>query len=292
MTERFEDAVHARAAERVAAWDGRLRLPPNGAFNARSAIVPLAELLSEIYPACSSAALAKATYGLCAFSDAVIWTDDVIDYSAADPAAVRDLPSVAVIFAEAYRTFAEVFGGERRFWDALQRYFVEYVDALAEEARIARGEVAWQSCSEAGCLAIARGKNGLVRLVDAAVAALAGCEQRPGADEILLGWFVGEQMLDDFSDWREDVRDGNVSVLLRSVCESRPSADAIESIGLRMYLDGHADRVLALADEQMDAAYRSAHELGAARFAGLVAKRREGIAPLRARIANAIVSAC
>jgi hypothetical protein len=292
VTEDFERAVHAYAAQRVTAWDGRLCLPPKGAFNERSAIVPLPQLLAEIYPAGAGPSLATLTYGLCAFSDAVIWTDDVIDYSGADPLAARALPKVAVILAEAYRTFARVLGDAPVFWDALRRYFVDYVDALADETRIATGELPWGACSEQRALTIARGKNGLVRLVDAAVAALAGSEQRPGADEMLLAWFVGEQMLDDFSDWREDIRDGNISVLLRSVCETRPAADAIEAIGLRMYFEGHADRVLALAESQMNIAHAIACEVGAEQFAALVVRRREGIEPLRARIASAIASAC
>jgi hypothetical protein len=292
VSDPFDEAVHAYAAERVAALEGRLRLPETGAFHALSAIVPLAPMMAEIYPGCSEAALVKLTYGLCAFSDAVIWTDDVIDYAGANPAAARDLPNVAVIFAEAYRTFAEVVGGEPRFWNALARYFIEYVDALADEAQIAAGELAWEACTEERCLAIARGKNGLVRLVDAAVAALAGCAQRPGADEILLTWFVGEQMLDDYNDWREDVRDGNVSVLLRSVCDTRPSLDATDAIGVRMYLQGHADRVLGLASAHLERAAAIAREFGAARFTALIDKRRERIAPLRGRIADAIAATC
>ncbi|HEY0394488.1 MAG TPA: hypothetical protein VGD01_08315 [Candidatus Elarobacter sp.] len=285
------EAVRALLAEREAAWGGRLRLLPDGALNERSRILALPSLVAELYPPVDESRLARAAFALCAFSDAIVACDDVIDYAAADPDATRRLPEIAVIFAEAYRVFAELFGGERRFWDPLRAYFSEYVDALALEARIARDDDAWSACTAEAALGIVRGKNGLVRLVDAAVAGLAGGDQRAGADAILLEWFAGEQMLDDLNDWREDVRDRNVSVLLRSACEARPDGADLEAIGLRLYRDGHVERVLVVAEELVAGAAAAAGAAGAMRFAQLIEHRRARIAERRERVTSVLASA-
>jgi len=289
MTE-FGKMVGTFHARRGAAWGGRLQLLPDGALNPRSRIIELPALVAELYPAVPEEKLARASFALCAFSDAIVACDDVIDYAPADPTIARRIPAIAVIFAEAYRGFAELFGGEPRFWDALQRYACEYVDALDAEARIARDGEAWTACTPEACLAIVRGKNGLVRLVDAAVAALSGCPQIPGADAILLEWFAGEQMLDDLNDWREDVRDRNVSVLLRNTCEVRPDPRETEAIGLRMYREGHVDRVLALAGELARGAQAIAEAAGGSRLVALIAERRTRLVQRREQIATALAS--
>jgi len=290
MSERLRAAVLAVAAERDAAWGGRLRLLPDGALNPRSRILALPTLIAELYPPVDDARLGRAAFALCAFSDAIVACDDVIDYASADPAVARRIPQIGIVFAEAYRIFAELFGDRPAFWDPLRRYYAEYVDALAAEARIAADDAAWTACTLADALAIVRGKNGLVRLVDAAVAALAEQPQHPGGETILLEWFAGEQMLDDLNDWREDVRDRNVSVLLRAACATRPDPAALEAIGLRLYGEGHIARTLARAAVLVEGAREIAVAAGATAFAALIEQRRATIDERRERV-DAVLAA-
>ncbi len=285
-------ALRALLDARVARWGGRLRVLPDGAFNARSVITALPRAVADLYPAFPRAALGEVTVALCLFSDAVVSCDDVIDYAKDDPASVRRLPGVVVLFTEAYRTFAELYGGAPRFWDRVARYFGDYVDALAAEARCAAGERAWAACTPDECLAIARGKNGLVRIVDAAIAALPGGDDDPrGIDEILLQCFVANQMLDDLRDWREDLRDGNVSLLLRRVSDQRPGPEDGDAIGRAIYAGGHAAHVLDVAHANLSSALRSSLALRAEALAGLIRPRIGRIEALRGRLARELVPA-
>lgn len=286
----MSDALAALVERRVTAWAGRLELLPDGALNPRSRIAQLPRLVAELYPPVDEGRLVEATFALCAFSDAIVSCDDVIDYAATDPTAARRLPAVAVMFAEAYRGFAGLFGGNPPFWDAVRAYFADYVDALAAEARIAHDDQAWTACTVDDALAIVRGKNGLVRLVDAALAALAGCEQR-GGDRVLLEWFAAEQMLDDLNDWREDVRDRNVSVLLRGAWPTRPDPADLETVGLRLYREGHVEQVLALAERLARDAAALAREREGAALVALIDGRADAIAQRRAQVRE-VVAAC
>jgi len=288
MSERVRAAALAVAAERDAAWGGRLRLLPDGALNPRSRILALPALIAELYRPVDEGRLGRAAFALCAFSDAIVACDDVIDYASFDPAVARRVPQIGIAFAEAYRIFAELFGDRPGFWDPLRRYYAEYVDALAAEAHIAADDAAWSACTLADALAIVRGKNGLVRLVDAAVAALAEQAQHPGGETILIEWFAGEQMLDDLNDWREDVRDRNVSVLLRGAFATRPDPAALEEIGLRLYREGHVAWTLARAAELVDGAREVAAAAGASAFAALIAERRATIDERRERVDAAL----
>jgi squalene-hopene/tetraprenyl-beta-curcumene cyclase len=283
----------AAAAERHAAgWQGRLPLLPNGAFDARSIIAKLPALVAQAYPPIAAETLERVTVALCLFSDAVVLSDDVIDYAASIPATARRVPDIAVLYAQAYRTFAEVFGGAPGFWNRLERYFIDYVDAMNVEAALAAGERDWASCGEDDCLAVARGKNGLVRLVDAAVAALCQPDAHDRkTDDILLHYFVANQMIDDLRDWREDIRDGALSLVLRRASAERPRGELAREIGRRIYLDGHAAYVLGVARRELEAGLVAAQALHADGLIALHERRIDGISALRERVAAELESA-
>lgn len=264
----------AAVAERHAArWQGRLPLLPTGAFDERSIIVRLPGLVAETYPAIAANLLDRITVALCLFSDAVILSDDVIDYAASMPATARRIPEIAVLYAQAYRTFAELFRGMPSFWDRLESYFIDYVDAMKVEAELSAGKRGWTSVTESDCLAVVRGKNGLVRLVNAAVAAL--CPETPAGevDDILMHYFVANQMIDDLRDWREDVRDGALSLVLRRASPERPQPGRAGAIGRQIYLDGHAAYVLELAQRELDDGLALAETVRAGGLTALLQRR-------------------
>lgn len=285
-------SVVAVLDEHVARWRGRLPVFAGGAFDERASITELPPRVAEIYPAIPQRRLDELTVALSLFSDAIVACDNIMDFVRERPEETRRLPRVGALFAQAYRTFAELVGGAPHFWDRLERYYVDYVDAMDAEVRYATGETPWSACTEEECLAIERGKNGLVRLVDASVAALAGCD-RPddGAAEILLDVFVANQMLDDLRDWREDIRDGALSlVLLRASGGVKPAPDAARELGARIYLDGHAEHVLAIADEHCRRAIDVARALGGEALLVSAQGYRERLGGLRARVAREVVA--
>jgi hypothetical protein len=280
-----DPVLSASVAEIVLRWQGRLTIPATGAFDPRSEIPLLPHAVAQRYPALDEGDLRRLTAALCVFSDAIVASDDLIDYAAHDPSAVRGMPRIALLYAEAYRTFGALFGGRGSFWDRLTAYFVDYADALASEARHASGEAPWETSTAESCLAIARGKNGLVRLVAAAVGALAADERDvDGCGELLLRYFVANQMLDDLNDWREDIRDGNISLVLRLACASRPRPEDAAAVGRAIYAGGHADRVLEIAEQELDAALHGARELRLTALEPLLERRRARVSGVRAKL--------
>jgi hypothetical protein len=207
-----------------------------------------------------------------------------MDYVREKPEETRRLPRVGALFAQAYRTFAELIGGEPSFWNRLEAYFIDYVDAMDAEVLYATGERSWEACSEDECLSIERRKNGLVRLVDAGVAALAGHRGDTGAGEILLDLFVANQMIDDLRDWREDIRDGALSLLLLRAAGAKPAPDAAPALGRAIYLDGHAGHVLAVADRHYERALEQAAALNARALLDSAQAQREHLRALRGRV--------
>jgi hypothetical protein len=290
MSTVHETPVGAALERHRTRWRGRLEIFPGGAFDERSTILTLPGLVAEAYPPIAPWKLDEITVALSLFSDGIVAYDDIIDCAPYDPGEARRLPHVAVLFAQAYRSFAELFGGAAWFWDRLEAYFIDYVDALAAETCYANGEAPWRSYDEAQLLAIVRGKNGLVRLVDAAVAALAGERQSRGMDTVLLEGFVAHQMVDDLRDWREDMRDGNPSLLLCRASRSKPSSDDPGAVGRRLYLDGHAEYVLRISETALGAAAEKASGLGAHGFAAALAKRKDRVEQLRGRVQAEVIA--
>ena len=290
MSAVLDTPVAAVLARHRARWRGRLEIFPGGAFDERSTILTLPGLVAQAYPPIAQWKLDEVTVALSLFSDGIVAYDDIIDCAPYDPGEVRRLPHVAVLFSQAYRSFAELFGGAPWFWDRVEECFIDYVDALSAEARYATSDVPWQSFDEAQLLAIVRGKNGLVRLVDVAVAALAGERAGRGLDTVLLDGFVAHQMVDDLRDWREDLRDGNPSLLLCRACRSKPSRDDAEAIGRRLYLDGHAEFVLRLAERTLQSAGDAAVAAGAPAFGAALATRNDRIRQLRARVQAEVIA--
>jgi hypothetical protein len=274
--------------ERVTQWCGRLR-PLT--LDRRSAVDRLPALVAEAYPGVDSRALSELSVGLSLFGDAVVLSDDIIDYAATVPRIARSVPRVAALYARAYRTFSELVGGDAVFWDRLEEYFIEYIDALDLEEAVAVGAHAWDALEREDCLRIVRGKNGLVRLVDAAVRAIAHASPRPMLAGTLLDYLVAHQMTDDVKDWREDVRDGTVSLLLRLACDRRPDSSDLPLLGRRLYLEGHVDGVLALAEHLLHDAAGTARAQGSPGLAALCEQRSTSIAAQRERLLHELRAA-
>lgn len=267
-----DNSVLAVRDATIARWDGRLRLFDGGAFDQRSSIAALPAMIAESYAHVPTALLERVTLGLCFFSDVIVGIDDIIDYR--QPSDLTRLPRFVVLFSEAHRLFAEAFAHESPFWEHLRRYFIEYLDALDAEHAVATGTLTWAACTEERCLQIARGKNGLVRLVDAAVAALANAPLN-GAGDALLQCFVCDQMCDDLRDWEEDVRHRAISLVLRSAWPTMPLETQQKEIAVAIYTQGHAAKTLRIAHTQAERAFAIAQNLNAHALAAFARARVE-----------------
>jgi hypothetical protein len=245
-----------------------------GSLSATSEIPEIARALAEWAGKIDSADLERAIVAGCIYADAIVLSDDIIDYSASGGPWARDVPRTGAYFLDAAMRWAELFPPPGAFWVALRRYHREYLGAMQLEGEIGAGKRTWESCDEALCLQIVRGKNGPVRAIAAFIAELARFPEALGDLEALtLGYYAANQMLDDVKDWREDIRDGNISLVLRRASPRRPSASEVPSIGVRLFGGGHVDYVLESACTQLADLLALARRLGAARYAALLERR-------------------
>jgi hypothetical protein len=256
-----------------------------GSLSANSEIPEMARALAECVGNIDADRLERAIVAGCIYADAIVLCDDIIDYAACRPALTRDVPRTGAYFLDAAMIWTELFPPQDGFWAALRRYHREYLGAMQLEGEISLGERTWESCDEALCRGIVRGKNGPVRGIAAFVAALGRNPAVLGDLETLtLDYFAVNQMLDDVRDWREDVRDGNISLVLRRASPHKPTLDDSRSIGIRMFGGGHVDYVLELACQQLLELRGLARRLGATRYAALVDRRLVQFSGLAAQL--------
>ncbi len=276
---------------RTALWSGCLRTLAGGAFSERAQIATLVQCTADAFSAIDARRLRLLILGCALFNDAVLVTDDTLDYGAERVDTALALTQLLPLLVEAQLVFAELFDGGSSFWNHYRRYFAEYLLGMNAEVDVRRDPRLWSGLTDRACVEIARRKNGLIRIVAAAVCELASERRALGdLEEALLLYFVGMQMVDDVRDWREDARDGNVSLLLRSASSTSPSAIDVTRLGQVIYGERHAEAVLARADDWFDRAASIAARLGTASLRALVLFRRGTTADLRAAIVEATAS--
>lgn len=277
--------MSAHIAELNELWGNRLPLFASGAFSDKGEIALLPHLLAPAFSPIDRAKLNKLSVASCLFSDAVLLCDDVIDYAATDSSTAKDLPKAVALFMESYRIFGEVLWDRPAFWGRLRSYIGDYLDAMDREARLSSGVLSWRDCRQEGCIEIVRGKNGLVRTVSAAIGEFGNDILKADvAGELLLNYFVACQMLDDLRDWREDVRNGSMSLLLLRVSAERPEVANVEHIGRCIFGNGHAEYVLTLGIEVLERTMRDASRLKLEEFAAVVNRRRHQMLELKGNI--------
>lgn len=272
-------------------WRGRLQIVPDGAFTKGCQIADLPAACAECFDRIPEENLQLFTLACCLYSDGIVVADNAID--SADGKHRHRITDMMMLIAESYRIFGALFAADDEFWQHHRRYFIEYVDAMRSEAELSSGARDWRSTTLDDCMAIVRGKNGLCRIVAAGVCSLArDYDLLYGLEEGILACFTAIQMIDDVRDWPQDIEIGNISLLLRSACDTRPLTAEIETVRRRLYLDGHVANVLGVGVEIVESALhqlprkakyltalleRSATYLGSLQN-DLVATRREQVA--------------
>jgi len=249
-------------------WRGELKVLARGAFSDGSSIAQLTAFVADSYPPISEKAIAAISFATCIFSDAIVMADDIIDYGSRNPSFLNDLPQSLALLTEAYHTFASVLADNANFWNALRLYFSEYVRGLRSEGTVED----WSALSEDDCISIAGSKNGLIRIIDAAIAA-ASSSTPNGMAEALLDYFVANQMIDDIKDWKEDIKFGRPSLLLRKVCSARPLPENERAIRRAIYTSGAAVAVARHGLARLQSALSISNACRAPNFSTMVSKR-------------------
>lgn len=243
-------------------WLGRVEMPGAIARGEESLLTTVPEAVAERYPHIPQERLGEFSYACRVFSIAAVKLDDVIDYVSHVPENVKlTAPEMLAVLLEPYVSFARLFDAKAPFWDHLRRYIVEFIDSMRDELRYSAAE-AWRSLDSQACLELLGRKLGLIRIIAAGVCELAGnYEEIDALETMLVQFFVSYQMLDDLQDWREDVRDGNISLLLRQCSQEPPGEGDVAEIARTMFAQGHAEMVLGVALDQAREALDTARRL-------------------------------
>jgi hypothetical protein len=160
------------------------------------------------------------------YAGAILLADPVVD--GVGTASVH-LFRIMALQSEALRALQRLFPPDARFWGRLQSYTAGYMSACLDEGAFADGRRSWSEYTDACGVAIALAKNGVARAVVAGLAELDGDDATFDVLSAALDDFnFATQMLDDAQDWKDDLRRGIPSVLLRPVMADgpRPSGGA------------------------------------------------------------------
>lgn len=160
---------------------------------------------------------------------------------------------------ETYHLLYQLFPPDSPFWKRFRRYMSEYANACLEEQRFAAGERSWREFTEPLAIEIATAKTGIAKATIAGLTELAGDDSLlEPLIESIHHYYVARQMWDDLHDWKEDLQTGIPSLLLSRVLHERPAQEerkaALDQMARELYYGGHAQYVLGLALDSLDAA--------------------------------------
>jgi hypothetical protein len=217
-------------------------------------------LFLEAFPSLTADRLAPLCLASSLFADSLFVADDIMDDDPTDRDVATNLVRVQAMQFEGYRILYGLFPSTARFWDRFQDYLALYAQACVEERRFANGED-WRELTQALALRIAKGKSSLAKFVVAGLGELAGDETPvEPLTRALDRYYIARQMVDDLSDWRQDLERGYPSLLLARVATELAGAspDQLardpERTGRVLYAGGHARYVMTLALRALDEA--------------------------------------
>lgn len=199
-------------------------------------------------------------------ADSLFVADDVMDEDPTDRERAANILRIQAMQFEAYRLLHSLFPPQARFWDRLQTYLAVYAKACLSEKHFSAPGSGWTDLSQGAAIAIARGKSSLANL---AVAGLVELAEDEGPFEALTGsvgrYYIARQLVDDLTDWRDDLRRGVPSLLLARVAALEFSGDSKEELTRQIdrttqaiYFGGHGRQALELALTVLAAARREA----------------------------------
>jgi hypothetical protein len=202
------------------------------------------------------------------FADSLFVADDLMDGDPTDRDSTTNLVRIQAMQFEGYRVLHRLFAPGTRFWDRFQDYLALYAHACIEERRFVDSAADLSELTQPAALRIAKGKSSLAKFVVAGLAELAADEAPVEAlTRGLDRYYVARQMVDDLSDWRQDLERGYPSLLLARVAAGdlaglsrKELAARSDDVGRAIYQGGHARYVVKLALQ----ALREADELSEA----------------------------
>lgn len=194
------------------------------------------------------------------YGGSILLHDDLADGDMAPGEVGTSAMRIMALQFEACRLLQPLFPPGSRLWERLRGYLAEYASTCLEECRFASGERPWHEYDEALARRIARGKLRVSHVIVAALVEMGQAEPLyTPLVEALDCLYVAAQFYDDLLDWKEDLRRGVPTLLLRRLLPERPGPLGPEELGRlsrELYYGGHAAHAIRLALASLDEAER------------------------------------
>lgn len=209
-------------------------------------------LFAPAFPLITLTQLAELVVAGRLLSDSILAFDAVVDEPVDAGRRAMDVAKGQSQQLEAHCILATLFPAESPFWISLRADYIAYLAALQAERQLVV-----DASDEEALLEVARGKTAVARSCLTAMGLLG--ERPEVASELsiaLTDFYLARQMWDDLVDWRNDLANGQRSVLLARALQDLPSMEArdLHAVGVSIYFHGHADHVLAIAERALDRA--------------------------------------
>lgn len=211
----------------------------------------------------------------------------------------KELPRESLLVSNAcslraLEILTKLFGRKRFPWPEVTELHQQYSLATALEKERHGGELLSYSFED--LMSRLSRKSAMAKLIPLALCALSGRREylAPLTGSFDL-YYLSEQLVDDFRDWRDDLAAGRYSYLLTSVinaCALRPKLEgaeadaAAEIVGKHMYLSGLAESYLARAIDYCEQAKECVAALACPRWIRFLDSFQMGIHVTQSNIAK------
>lgn len=211
-------------------------------------------LFLEAFPSARAERLKPLCLAASLFADSLFLADDLMDENPSARNITINVLRIQAMQFEGYRILHGLFPPQARFWERFRDYLALYAQACLDELRFTAPGASWGELNQDLALRIAKGKSSLAKFVVAGLGELAADEAPvEPLTRALDRYYIARQMVDDLSDWRQDLARGCPSLLLARVAAelSDESKDKLrnqpERVGRAIYAGGHARYTMELA---------------------------------------------
>lgn len=207
------------------------------------------------FPALTAARVEPLSLAASLIFDSLFVADDLMDEDPTDRDTTVNVLRVQAMQFEGYQILHGLFPPTARFWDRCRDYLTLYAEACVDERLLALPAGDWTTLTRSAALRIAKGKCSLAKLAVAGLAELAG-DDRPyqPLTRALDRYYIARQMVDDLSDWRQDLARGYPSLLLARVAAAEFGAEGRAGLARQpervlqaLYFGGHARATIEIA---------------------------------------------
>ncbi len=191
--------------------------------------------------------------------------DEIVD-QAADAWTASMLPADTLFF-QFVRGYQSLFAAEHVFWHYFERFWYEYLDALAWEKRCCGRPHRYE---QDDFTRLGR-KFSPLKICCVGICLLGGrTDVLPALEELVEVLNAGYQLLDDLSDWQEDFARQHWTWPLALVREKSKGVLSIDDVERLLWSEGLARSVADLATDYLERAEHQARQLGLAELAGWI----------------------